>query len=795
MEILEARVIQKVGTEAEWLANPLPLLDGEAAIVRRADGMPVNLKFGLDGKTFAELPYFIDYSQAAYIAYEATPTQPIAYTFVGEGTYGAITVADGYMAVLGWDGTNWSKNAEIELPQPTGTDVITPSGDDLVTEKAVRDYSATKTDLLSKADVTVETGKNKFNKATVTTGAYMMADGTITSSATNVYSAPIPVELNVEYRFRSAINNAGLRFLCALDADLNPIPTEGSNAGLSSKTFTNPLVKYMIVSVNVNGVDDFQIEIGSVSTPYEPYTEKKVIDPSQIPSNVRTEEVKIIQNDLSFAELKEGSNNLANIYADDVTINGFLNNSGNIVSGDGTYNTTGFIDITKAGQLYVTASRHRFSAFYDANKNFIAGSYNSTSGNNITLTKPSGAVFLRISVPVSSNGVPYWEPLMVNYGNVALPWEQYQQSYYLLKNVAVEDGGNVSDEILLFLPETIYCAVGRTIEIYNSQCAWAGNLDDYHFLWSGVGKSMGRKWSVTGTSGSIGNYTLTLRVFNNAMKQVAMATSTVNIVTDVIASAFSINPIGDSLTNTKAWQPELISLSGGQISYQGTRGVVQSGVARTHEGRSGAKASYYIGNNSYTFDTSGQVGNDGRTQNLNPYWNPNTSAIDWSYYKSNYDKNPDKIMIWLGTNGIALDPAQNVADIKTFVDGLRASGASTVPMYIVLTLYRGPQDGIGNQTGSDGYVANSSWKLEEDRKVFNLQVALYEELKGYPNLHFIPLSLCHDSEYNYIPNGNSTPVNPRSWITYPQASEAIHPQLEGYNQIADVMFSVFAGTQ
>ena len=137
-ETLEARVIQKVGTEAEWLANPLPLLDGEAAIVRTGDGTPVNLKFGDGGKTFAELPYFIDYSQAAYIAYTATPTQPIAYTFVGEGTYGAITVAEGYMAVLGWNGTSWSKNAEIQLPVNNGTDTLID--EEVPKGKAVKDY-------------------------------------------------------------------------------------------------------------------------------------------------------------------------------------------------------------------------------------------------------------------------------------------------------------------------------------------------------------------------------------------------------------------------------------------------------------------------------------------------------------------------------------------------------------------------------------------------------------------------------------------------------------------------------
>ena len=131
-EIIEARIIQKVATEAEWNAITLTLYKGEIALVTDGAGKPINMKVGVGNKAFSELPYFIDYSQAAYIDYTATPTQEVAYTFVGEGTYGSITVDNGYMAVLGWDGTSWSKNAEMQLPMPTGTDILednqVPSG-------------------------------------------------------------------------------------------------------------------------------------------------------------------------------------------------------------------------------------------------------------------------------------------------------------------------------------------------------------------------------------------------------------------------------------------------------------------------------------------------------------------------------------------------------------------------------------------------------------------------------------------------------------------------------------------
>lgn len=60
-EILNARVKQKVDTEENWLANTLILLEGEQGFVVDELGDPVNFKIGDGTKTFAELPYWINY--------------------------------------------------------------------------------------------------------------------------------------------------------------------------------------------------------------------------------------------------------------------------------------------------------------------------------------------------------------------------------------------------------------------------------------------------------------------------------------------------------------------------------------------------------------------------------------------------------------------------------------------------------------------------------------------------------------------------------------------------------------
>lgn len=63
-EVLNARVKQKINTEAQWIAEESDfgvIFEGEQAFVYDTDGNPVNFKIGDGTKTFSQLPYFIVY--------------------------------------------------------------------------------------------------------------------------------------------------------------------------------------------------------------------------------------------------------------------------------------------------------------------------------------------------------------------------------------------------------------------------------------------------------------------------------------------------------------------------------------------------------------------------------------------------------------------------------------------------------------------------------------------------------------------------------------------------------------
>ncbi len=63
-EVLNARVKQKINTEAQWIAEEDTfgvIFEGEQAFVYNDAGEPVNFKIGDGTKKFSELPYFIAY--------------------------------------------------------------------------------------------------------------------------------------------------------------------------------------------------------------------------------------------------------------------------------------------------------------------------------------------------------------------------------------------------------------------------------------------------------------------------------------------------------------------------------------------------------------------------------------------------------------------------------------------------------------------------------------------------------------------------------------------------------------
>lgn len=509
-----------------------------------------------------------------------------------------------------------------------------------------------------------------------------------------------------------------------------------------------------------------QVETGKVATTYDPFYgfNGASIKPKSVSGvTLADKSVDIAKTDFFTKSTKNLVNPLK------ITDGAFVNYSDGTVNASAIYSYTEPMPVTQ-NSIYFTNRRCRMIAYFNSSGAYLSGVQNIAA--NASFAIPTNAATMQVTF--------YTADLAKGIAQIELGTNPTTpEPYHYLKTYNAPLN-NVVDNLLLFLPSEICVAVGRTIELYNKQVSWCGNINNYHFQWvCSVGKNMKRKFSIMGTVPLIGNYPLTLNVYDNSMNLVKTAATTIRVVSNVIASTKEVLQIGDSLTNTTSTAKpifnEIRSLSGNKINFVGTRGLI---TGEKHEGRSGWRAADYLTGTSYTYESEG----------VHPFWDG--TRFNWNHYKTTTGINPHIVQIWLGTNSLAVDPTAPANEIKQMVDYIRQDDPN-IPISIVFTLYRGNQDGLGNQTGSDGYAVNQGvWEKQEDYKVFVLMERLNTLLSGYSKLYFSPVAHTMDRDNNY---GQSvTPVNPRASQTELLPIEATHPQTQGYLQIADTQFSVFA---
>lgn len=499
--------------------------------------------------------------------------------------------------------------------------------------------------------------------------------------------------------------------------------------------------------------------------------------------------------------------------------------AGTAIVQNASYNVSGFIPV-KGDNVYQLLPSDaagtkfaRFITFYDANKAYISKIFS----NVAEVVAPTNAVYMRVSYFTDT-----WVKAQVTEGTEPQPYEPYR--LVISKDYLPTEKADLE---YFFLPKNIYVASGRTIELYYSQILL--NYQKYNIkAQCSIGASLERKFQIKGDDAHIGNYPLTIFVYDDNGNILKSASSTIHII-DASVSNMAILPIGDSLTNGKAWLAEVRNLSKQAISFVGTRKTgYGSDSAIRHEGRSGGSCKMYNTDNvPYTFVDNGYGGvgadaaafdssksyakgdfckygadvyvftsahsgawNTSHVRNLtqsNPFWDWNNNKFSMNHYKSFYGINYDAIMIFLGTNGINLEPMTNengALGIKTLVENIRKED-NTTPIIVVNTIYRSGQNGIGTQGNTDGYTAQSEFKFDADRKVMLLAKAVEDMIGDMENVYICPVGFTHDSEYNF---GNvKKSVNPRLTDTSEVFElfpiESVHPQLEGYLQMADEMFS------
>ena len=441
---------------------------------------------------------------------------------------------------------------------------------------------------------------------------------------------------------------------------------------------------------------------------------------------------------------------------------------GALVGTSGAYRTSNLIKIDPTKYYYWYNLRPDFGGFYDK-----YGAYISTSGN---LTNPfkassyvSGAEFVKVS--------GYNDQIVLSerpFGKyVPIGKKSFDESLVNLNAPVVLD---------VFLPPDFYVNKDRTIEIFNETLLSTPTADEFYFRWVAT-KGVNYKRKFVFTSNTVGDYAVSLRIYDKWFNIVFDGDTTIHVV-NALSSAKTIVPIGDSLTNGKPWLRYIAEdLQNSGITFTGTRWHdTGSSISATikHEGRSGWRASQYTGNNTYTFD------NDG-VSSANPFYNTSGSTFSWDYYTSTYNISADGVQFLLGTNGLNLAPQAEENAMYNMVSKIRSENAN-IPIFICYPIHAADQNGCARQANSDGYsAAQGMFYAEKKLAMWNFIQRLYTRLKDTSGVYFVPV--CQTFDHEYMFGITDVPVNQYSEITEPMPTEGVHPR--DYHQFIDPMYGAY----
>lgn len=602
------------------------------------------------------------------------------------------------------------------------------------------------------------------------------SNGTITDSEDYYVTGFIAVKPSTAYR-----RNTSYQRIISFDANKNAIAYTSN--GVVSIT-TGEQTKYLRFSFAAQDRSTVMlVEGNTIPDSYIPFNSKIPEVNLELDNCIKKDDTNVIITDQLSEQFKLPINK-----NDSIILYNMINKQECTDGATITLKETPYIPVLY-GQSYICSAVSGKVFGYSDDQGSDSTQITFTNGKrDFTISNPN-IKYVKFSFPAVDI-----DTIQMNCGTELYPYHRY--GYFVDSTLLYDDIKRNFETFDAYLPSDIYVAVGRTIELYNCAVCKCGNIDDYHFQWAeehGFVKNLKRKCQIVGNSNIIGNYTLSLNVYNNDLEVVWRGQTNLHIVPVLNnQTPITICPIGDSLTRDKYWLNDIMNnLGENKIEYTGT--LCYNPWHILHEGRSGFSAGSYLRATSFSAENAGDYGQPSVNGTIQKFWNPTLERFDWNYYKTTYNINPDVVQIYLGTNGMAIDPTDNATNLKTIVDYIRQDDAN-IKIIIVLPQQNGTQNALGNMETAEGYArVVGAFELNQDTMVYNFAKKVHELLDSYTNLFVIDLNIMFDRENNYPTE--TVHVNPHSQTTEIMQTDMVHPtnDVYGYGQHADVMYSVYCG--
>ena len=404
------------------------------------------------------------------------------------------------------------------------------------------------------------------------------------------------------------------------------------------------------------------------------------------------------------------------------------------------------------------------------------------TGTKLAYTHPTGIdVFPLFEANASGMSGNVWIDWSAIADNTQYVFNNYAKSALDLRTMVLP-----TDEARIILPPTIPALVGKEVNIYFDNIIMADNPSVYSVeVDCAIGKQQNERWTCVPTVA--GTSALTMKLFKNG-KPVGVATTSVIVKDTTVGNGINkkLICIGDSTTDVGTYTGELLNLFGASdvmdITLMGTRGTAPN----SHEGRAGWKASNYVVNASV-------LGVE------NAFWNPNTSAFDFSYYMTQQGyAGVDYVGIHLGINDVfsCANDAEMIAEIPlvlgrfdAMLNSVKSYNATIKVAFMVTIPPAKNQDAFGTNYRN----GQSKWRYKRNNQMLvEALIAEYRDREA-EGIYLIPLNVNLDTENNM--QTETVVVNSRNTATKVRQNNGVHPANSGYYQMSDMIYYWLKGQE
>jgi lysophospholipase L1-like esterase len=322
----------------------------------------------------------------------------------------------------------------------------------------------------------------------------------------------------------------------------------------------------------------------------------------------------------------------------------------------------------------------------------------------------------------------------------------------------------------LLLPPVIYAVVGHEMNLYFDNLI-AGESSRYDFdVHAGIGRHRNDRW--TCVPEQPGDYPLTVEVYSEEGDRLAEAHTVIRVkpAGSAPGDGRRVLFIGDSTTAAGQYTSELLRLfaaDGSGVTLLGTKGTAPN----SFEGRGGWKVDDYVlkPESPFVFE----------------------DKFDFTRYMAeNGYAGLDDVCIHLGINdafnetedtGVERLLARKMPMLEQMIEDIRRYDAAIrIGMMLVIPPSR-TQDSFGKNYGA----GQSRRRYRRNWFLWNRE--LMGRFSGRPGIELIPLHVNLDTARNM--HTEVTAANARNARLEECQSNGVHPAVEGYRQMADVLFA------